>query len=180
MANTFQYINKVVLTTSATTVTFSSIPQTYTDLFLIAAGRSDVGGQGDGWRISYNGTNNTDSSFRMTGYSTTTTNSLGASDTSNNWLFTSGNTWTSNSFGSAFFWIPNYTSTTRPKLAIGESMWGGPNVTSSQGMLLGFSGGYASGINSSAITSFTITGPDSGGTNMLTGSTFYLYGITKA
>ena len=96
MANTFQYINKVVLSTSATTVTFSSIPSTYTDLFIIGSPRSDVSGQGDGWRMSFNGTNNTDSSYRMTAYASTTSQSYGG-DTSTQSMPINGKTANSSS-----------------------------------------------------------------------------------
>lgn len=179
MANTFQYINKVQLASNVTSVTFSSIPQTYTDLLLICSGRSDVGGQGDGWRFAYNGTNNTDSSLRINAYADSSSTSLNT-DTSNNFVFTSGNAWTANSFGVNYYIIPNYTSTSRAKVAIGSSYWGGTNPASGRGLLVNISGGLASGVNTTAVNSITITGPDSGGTNMLNGSTFYLYGITKA
>lgn len=183
MANGIEYINKVVLNSNATSVTFSSIPQTYTDLLLIISGRSDVNGQGDGWRIQYNGSNNTDNSYRLYAYNDGSTAALG-SDTSNNWILTSGNggasAWTAQSYGAAWYWIPNYTSTSRAKLALGQTMWGGPNPTTGRGFLTDLAGGYASGINGAAINSINIWYPDSGGTNMMTGSSFYLYGITKA
>lgn len=179
MADTFNFISKVELSNSASTVVFSNIPATYTDLFLICSGRSDVGGQGDGWRISYNGTYNTDSSMRLGAYGNTSSTSQNT-DTSNNWILTSGNAWNADSYGANFYWIPNYTSTSKPKLAIGQSYWGGTNTSGSMGLLLQISGGYASGVNGYAINSITILGPDSGGTNMMSGSTFYLYGILKA
>lgn len=78
MATTFTAINDIVLSSTTTTVTFSSIPQTYTDLVLIFTGKQNGGT--DNLRVYYNSDNGntgvTYTAVRMLGSGTT----LGASE----------------------------------------------------------------------------------------------------
>lgn len=56
MALTYEPINTVTTTGSQATVSFSSIPQTYTDLVLCGSTRRGVNGAGDaGWSVTFNG-----------------------------------------------------------------------------------------------------------------------------
>jgi len=171
---TFKYIDKIELSASTTTVTFTSIPQTYQHLYLICAGRSDVGGQGDGWRMSINGSTSIPNGNRFGAYYDTASSSL-TGDLGIHTLLTSGNAWTAETYGTSWFLIPNYT-TTQTKTIVGRTMWGGPNPTSGRGFLV-FAVGHQP-TSTSAITSVGFALPDSGGTNMMAGSTFYLYGLS--
>ena len=54
MANTYTLIEAKSLNTTTASITFSSIPQTYTDLLVLVSARGDAGGQRDCY-ISFNG-----------------------------------------------------------------------------------------------------------------------------
>jgi len=171
---TFTYIDKIELSAGASSIQFTSIPQTYQHLYLISAGRSNVGGQGDAWLMTINGSTSVTSGNRFGAYYDPASATL-TGDGGGNIYLTSGNDWTAETYGSAWFLIPNYT-TTQTKTIIGRSMWGGPNPTSGRGFLV-FAAG-AQPANTAAITSLGFSNPDSGGTQMMTGSTFYLYGLS--
>ena len=47
MANTYTLIDKSILTGNQTSITFSSIPSTYTDLQIVASVRTDRSGEKD-------------------------------------------------------------------------------------------------------------------------------------
>lgn len=175
MAATWEFISKTILTGNQTTVTLTSIPQTYTDLVLIAQGRSDIAGQGDGWQVVINGTAATSTSLRGFGYASTSAQSTN-SDTGANVLLTSGNAWTANYYGAAYLHFPNYTSSSQ-KVCLVQTFWGGNNVASTRGLLVGLNSLH---VGTSAINSIGFATPDSGGTNMMAGSSFYLYGIKNS
>jgi hypothetical protein len=176
MTTTWKFIGKIQLNSSAGSINFTSIPQTYSDLVMIGSPRSDVSGQGDGVRLTINGADTlSNSARRNTAYNNGSTASLG-SNTDRNIIFCSGNAWTANSFGAFMLWIPDYAST-RSKVAIARTMWGGPNITTGTGFLTGLNSVTA---GSSAITQLGLAHFDSGGSNFLTGSQFFLYGIETA
>jgi hypothetical protein len=57
MANTYQIINKVILTGSQSSITFSSIPQTYTDLKVVMSWRNIAdGNEQSNAHLTFNGT----------------------------------------------------------------------------------------------------------------------------
>lgn len=163
-------IQSITLSAPATSVTFSGIPQTYTDLVLRFSARTDNSG--------FNGLAPITVNSLTAGYSTTflegsgSTAASGRVSSAAQWLYgagtTSGGTSTANTFSSNEAYIPNYTgSTYKPVSAFGVSE---SNVTN---------GVYIHAIahllsNTAAITSLTITG---NGANLLTGCTFHLYGI---
>lgn len=159
------------LTTSSTTVTFSSIPQTYTDLVLVMQPAADVGDENVGIRFngdtganySYTrvGANNTAGSYssnRVTGFTRINTiEAAGTSPNLGNLIIVSN--------------IMNYANSTTYKTALNRS---------------GQVGGTYNGVeifaglwrNTAAITSITVM---QGGTRtFLAGSTFTLYGILAA
>lgn len=168
---TYTPLARTTLTTSSTTVTFSSIPQTYTDLVLVMQPSSDVGDENVGIRFngdtggnySYTriGANNTAgsiSSNRLTNFSRiNTTEATGTSTNLGNLVILSN--------------IMNYANTATYKTALNRS---GQQGGTYNGVEL-FAGLWR---NTAAITSITVM---QGSTRtFLAGSTFTLYGILAA
>ena len=173
MATTYTLISSNVLSSSAASVTFSSIPATYTDLVLRWSTRCDAA-QPDMF-VRYNSDSATNYSrvevymsgstvYNGIASSQTSQYQTGSNDRSDN---------TANTFSNGEVYIPNYTSTTSKPVSrfnVAED-----NSTSS------FRSYVVAGAhlyrNSSAISSIVIS-PASD--NFVSGSSFYLYGISNA
>ena len=160
------------LGSAAASVTFSSIPSTYTDLVLRVTGRTDVAAVNDGLAIRFNG--------GTSGYSRTAvvgTGSGAASGRNSNQSYAlpydeiNGNNATASSFGSQELYIPSYTSSnSKPFSSFGA---GETNAATA------YMGADALLSNlTSAITSISII--PSNGANFLSGSSFFLYGIKNS
>jgi hypothetical protein len=96
------------LASAAASITFSSIPATFTDLYLVLSARSDrAAGVGDDIKIDLNtsGSDFTNRTLFGDGSSASTFS------TTNNAGFISASLATANSFGNTSIYIPNYTST---------------------------------------------------------------------
>jgi hypothetical protein len=170
MATTYTLISSNVLASSAASVTFSSIPGTYTDLVLRISTRSS----------------NTDAALSMTFNSDTSTNysrtflradgSSAASGRSSNtdqignlYISNSGNT--ANTFGSMEIYIPSYlASQNKPVSSIGIEETN--SATANMATLA------ALWRNTAAITTINLF-PISPA-NFVSGSSFYLYGIKNS
>ena len=175
MASSRRLITSTTLSTSAASVTFSSIPSTYTDLVLRYSHRDSGAGTFSGSvYVRLNG--DTSSS---TSYSATRIDGNGATASSSRYNGLSfwatsdgqGSTSTANTFSNVELYIPNYTSTTNKPagvFAVNET-----NATTAYVMARAFL--YST---SSAITSIDLT--RSTGDNFVSGSTFYLYGIKNS
>jgi hypothetical protein len=166
------------LGSSAASVTFSSIPGTYTDLVIRATMKHDSTGTGTyaGW-LKFNGT-------AATSYSVTRLNSLSDSsapysDRSSNANeiqsinINSSNAIYSNVFNSAEFYIPSYTvSQNKP-----VSLYSVAEMNNTTGYDLSST---AAGLwrNTATIDSIGIF--PVAGTNFVAGSSFFLYGIKNS
>ena len=149
-------------------ITFNSIPQTFTDLKLSISTRGLDSALTEPW-IRFNGDSATNYSFtRIYGNGTSPTSDRGTSSVMVI-LASPGTSYTANTFGSADLYIPNYMASNF-KSVISDTVTEN-NATLSFAML--FAGLWR---NTSAITSITI-GPN--GTGFAQHSTFTLYGITK-
>ena len=169
---TYTPIGTTTLSTASTTVTFSSIPQTYTDLVLVGNFATNVAGAQTIYY--YNGVTT------GTPYSTTEIYGTGSNPVTS-YRFTSQNQiWFTSGVGSgatlgqtnATIHIMNYANTTTNKTSLHR-----------QNSLSGTYPGTVAGVglwrSTSAITSVTIKG-DTGSTTFSPGSTFTLYGIAAA
>jgi len=169
MANTMTLISSQILASSAASVTFSSIPSTYTDLKLIASVRSDGSYFGEYALLSINGTStSTDWSGK---YMQGDGSSVGAASLANYALGVSGTSNTASAFSNNEIYIPNYNSTTAKSIncdSVTENN-GTTSYTKISGHLWNVTG------SSSPITSFTLS--VNGGANFVQYSSFYLYGI---
>ena len=175
MASTYTLISSNVLSSSAASVTFSSIPSTYTDLVLRYSGRqtgtSDVQ---DDIYLSINGAPS------GTSYSETKLNGNGATATSNRnsnqpqWaleqgLDAGGNT--ANTFASGEIYIPNYTVSQNRV----SSSFTANEDNATTAYLRARAHLYQ---NTTAITSLQLK--VGSGQNFASGSSFYLYGVKNS
>ena len=148
---------------------FTSIPQTYTDLIVLASLRSTRGnGNVSDIRAEFNGSSSGYTARRVYGSGTGT-----GTDTS---LASLGNaaSQTADTFSSHYFYIPNYTSANNKTFSLesaAENNASGAYVTMSTYIWA----------NTSAITSVLIRDfSDSNTNNLVQYSTATLYGISKS
>jgi hypothetical protein len=168
MANTFELISSTTVgSTPVASVSFSSIPSTYTDLVLKASAR--FSGSQNWLLISFNGST---SNFSVRGVYGTGS-SPGSFTGSQNSLLGNDSTYTANTFSNGDLYIPNYAGSTYKSYSIDTVQ---ENNASSP--VYGFlNGGLWS--DTSAITSITLT-PEGSGVNIVQHSSFYLYGVKNA
>jgi hypothetical protein len=171
---TYTLIDSEVLASSAASVTFSSIPATYTDLVVrMSIRNSTAGAYGATGRFKLNGDT-------ATNYSVATLEGNGSSAGSNrissqaygqltyNGYDAGGNT--SNTFSSIEFYIPSYLASQNKPI----STFTATENNSTTGVLEVDANLWR---NTAAITSIEIYS-DTG--NFVSGSSFYLYGISNA
>jgi hypothetical protein len=166
---TYTLISSNVLTASAASVTFSSIPATYTDLVLRISARNDGGAN-----LTYIQFNSDTSS----NYSTTNiygTGSIAGSDPSGAGTYVyavvNQSSQTASTFSSSEFYIPSYqVSQNKPM-----SLFGVNENNATAAIIIG---GAHLWRNTAAITSINLSA--GGGFNFVSGSSFYLYGISNA
>jgi hypothetical protein len=171
MANTYQLISSNVLTSTTASVTFSSIPNTYTDLVLRTSIRHSSGFINTmavkinaGVSISY---------VVLQGYNSSVSSFAGSTSSSDNGLISDGNSNTANTFSNGEVYIPNYNSTSYKQfLATSAGEQNGSN-----GWAINVVGNAI--ISTSPVTSIQIIDAVNS-FSMLTGSSFYLYGISNA
>ena len=171
MANTYYLIESVTITSAggAASVSFNSIPQTYTDLVLMVSARSSYGGVGDDIYIDFNGTT-TSRTGRFfygngsgTAGTTTPARRLGTNTADSS---------TANVFGSINAHIFNYTGSTN-KIFISNSVSENNATTAYQDLHFGL---WSS---ASPITSIQVS-VGAGGGVLKQNSTFTLYGIKNS
>jgi hypothetical protein len=169
MANTYQLIEAKTLGSSATSVTFSSIPGTYTDLKLVYSARSDRAGQtAELLAISFNGT--------TTNYARRVLEGNGSSagtygDPIRSFGIVPASTATSNIFSNGEIYIPNY-------LSSNDKSYSGDGTAENNATSANIDLDANIWNNSAAITSIAISTYNSN--NLLQYSSFYLYGIKNS
>jgi hypothetical protein len=174
MAATYNLISSQVLGSSAASVTFSSIPQTYTDLVLKVSSATNDGYFYDQFHIVFN--SNTSAVYSDTWMNNNGSSGGGSSNAtgnSYNYVFAgiAGGTATANTFGSTEIYIPSYTSSQQKPFS---SFF----VTENNSASLYQVGAAADLFQSTAaITSIALT-PKYG--SFIQYSSFYLYGIRNS
>lgn len=173
MANTYSLIaSSTVGSGGQTTIAFTSIPGTYTDLQVVASLRTD-GTFGNTFYDSYITVNGTNLSWRdLIVVGTAATSSRNGS-TDFVALGVSSTTTTSSVFGSLSFYIPNYAGSNGKSVTM-ETVSEQNGSDAVKQLSAGF---YSS---SSAITSITITPYNSPSVKFAQHSTAYLYGIKNS
>ena len=171
MANTYILIASNTVSSATASVTFSGIPNTYTDLLLRCSNRTASGGI-ESLRIQINsdtGTNYSYTQFISNGSTLSATrfgNQAGI-----NLYDTDYSSDTANVFSIGDIYFPNYLSAYNKPIGV----TGAREINAVAGTLTVQAGLWR---NSSAISSMTLT--YTGGNNHLAGSTFYLYGIKNS
>jgi hypothetical protein len=175
MATTCKLIAKNVLGSNAADVTFSNIPQTgYADLVLLISARSNRASVTyEGVYLLLNGdtaNNMTARTLRGDGSAASSFSQAAAKLLEIDTSATAANA-TSNTFGSLEVYIPNYAGSTNKSISATAV-----HETNASTAYIGAVAALWS--NTAAITSIKIT--PSGANNFVSGSSFFLYGITKA
>lgn len=155
--SSYNAIGTFTLSSAQNQLTFSNIPQIYTDLVLVCTGKMSSGGDAN-QAITFNGDSNAVYS-RQYMYGDGTTVFSGRTTTTTNLAFPY---WNSTNPVTTIVQIGNYNSNVVYKTAISRNA-GSSTVTAEAGQ-------YRS---TSPITSITLTG----GTTFASGSTFSLYGV---
>ena len=161
-----QVIEHIELASAQSSIEFTSIPDTYTDLYLVISARSNVTFNGNYLGLRFNGSSSGYSNRQLQGYGSGVVSGTIAGTIILAAFIAEGN-YTANTFSSSATYIPNYTS------SIGKS-------TSSDGVSENnatearqtINAGFWSG--TAAISSITIV-TESG--NFVSGSSATLYGI---
>jgi len=173
MANTFELIASSTVGSGGTsTITFSSIPATYTDLCLKLSLRSGASAFNDYILIQFNSSGGTAYSDRQLTGSGSAASS--ANRSGNPYIYaiaSSGASNTASTFSNGEIYIPNYAGSSNKSIsldAVNEN-----NGTEAYANLT--AGLWA---NSAAITSITIT--NNSATNFVQYSTAYLYGVKSS
>jgi hypothetical protein len=175
---TYTLISSNVLTSSAASVTFSSIPATYTDLVLRASIRGTAASTFAGAYISINNDSSALYSLTRLRGSGAAASSAGLSNDFPG-FDTQGFAWpaanaTANTFGSLELYIPNYANSTNNK-CMSINYVSETNATTAYIYSVAFL--YSA---TTAITSIQLGGVGGGVLDAATGSSFYLYGISNA
>ena len=172
MPSTYTLISSRVLVSNAASVTFSSIPNTFTDLILRWSGRDNSGSANYDIQCEFNGSGGS-------AYSTVQVYGLGDAAISNAYTnsaygrvgYSESSDSTTNTFSSDEIYIPSYAGSVNKTFS---SMGTTENNSSNQRLLL--SAMASLWRDTSAITSIKLS---NGGT-WVTGSSFYLYGIKNS
>jgi hypothetical protein len=168
MANTMTLIaSSTVGVLGASSIDFTSIPSTYTDLCLKVSGRTLATFGADEFYVQFNGSTSGLSYRLLIG---TTNNGSAVSNTSSSG-YVDGSTATSNTFGSADIYIPNYASANYKSLSIDSVTE--DNSTTTRPALSAELWSSTSAITSIRLISTTPA-------NFVQYSTAYLYGINNA
>lgn len=164
MATTYTPIATQTLGTATTTVTFSSIPSTYTDLIMIVTAKTDVAGSSYNFlRVRFN--NDSTSTYSMTfmGGDGSVTGS-GRYSTQNLLYAGLATQASSTDFGQSILQFQNYSNTTTYKTMLSRGNTAGSQVNATVGLWS----------STSAINRIDIIYPSQ---NYAIGCTFTLYGI---
>jgi hypothetical protein len=166
MATTYNLISSVNLVSAQTSMDFTSIPQTYTDLKLVICGRLST--NDNYYSLKINGSLQTTTNTSLRGSGT----AIDAENWSDNYsIVTQRGDATATIFGNAEIYIFNYTGSNNKSISIDSVSENNAN----------FAWTYLAGSlwsSSSAITSLGITNISGG--NLAQYSTAHLYGISNA
>ena len=165
----YNLISTQTLASTATNITFSSIPGTYTDLLLVFSEASSRANAIEQVNINFNGVTTSTYTSKVI-YGTGATASSEVLTTTFLYCYANGGAQTANTFGSIQMYIPNYASTTLNKTASIDAV--SENNASTGGWQNIVAGLWAS---TAAITSIALTPLN--GPNWNVGCTASLYGI---
>ena len=174
----FKYIGTTTVPSTTNIVTFSSIPQTYTDLLLLYSGRQTTNA-GNIWAFMkvllngtfYSGSGNYGAQLIMFGQSGSPATDNQSNEAQGN---LNGNTSTSGYFSSSFLYLPNYRSSNLKSYYINNFDENDPGNAAGPyfSQLAGFTSSTTSAITSLSIQDY------SNANTIVAQSVFTLYGIS--
>jgi hypothetical protein len=176
MATTCKLIGKVTLGSNSSSIEFTSIPGTYTDLIVVASLRGDQAGGNvyHGTVLQFNSSTSNYSSRELgssgSGVSSTSRNVVGNGMYVGN---ANGDSATASTFSSLEIYIPNYGGAANKSVSVTQAS----ENNGTEAYLTALAGLWA---DTAAITSVKLLPFSGHGNNFLTHSSAYLYGITKA
>ena len=170
MPENYILLERIELNASASSVTFSNIPQTgYTDLVLKVSARSSYTGLvADDIAMTFNSVSSGYSDKVITGDGSSVYSFSNGSGTTKMYFGNIPGNATANTFSNTEVYIPNYTSSTSKSVSID-----GSSENNATNAYLNLIAGLMS--STAAITSITLVSGRSA--NFVAGSTFSLYGI---
>ena len=170
-SQTYTLIEKITVgAAGATEVTFTSIPQTYTDLVIKFSTRDSNNSTSEHLRITFNNTGGTSYSERLLYGSGSAAQSYSASSAAYiNYQYSTGAVATSSTFSNGEVYIPNYTSSNNKSISVDSVIENNATATA-----MGLNAALFS--SSAAISSIKLASPSG---TFVQYSTFYLYGIAK-
>jgi hypothetical protein len=172
MPSTYEPIATQTLGSDVSSVTFTSIPQTYTDLMLVFAARSAVSlGSDFLFCQPNNDTGTTKSNTNLNGNGSTATSFRTSNDAYMSIGVIAGATATANVYGASIAHFMNYSNTTTNKTVISRG-------SQADSVVYPVSASVGLWRSTSAITSLYLYA--GGLQNIKAGSTFTLYGIKAA
>jgi len=168
MANTYTLIEAKTLTTTTASVTFTSIPATYTDLLIKASVRDNRAGETvTNVRLLFNNSSSNFTTRRLFGNGTTANGDTAAAG---DFGVEPGNNATANTFGNFEMYIPNYAGSNYKSYST--------DTVSEDNATLSFTTLIAGLWSQSAAINEINIAPVSA--SFVSGSTFYLYGIKNS
>lgn len=174
MANTYTLISSNVLTGSAASVTFSSIPSTYTDLVLRISARTDRAAQNNSYIAIKPFNSDTATNYSATRIYGDGATATAARETSVDYGaigYVPASTATSSTFGNIEIYIPSYLIAQNKPFS-SDAAHENNATTAYRASVAGL------WRNTAAITGITIDTLAQG--NFIAGSSFYLYGIKNS
>ena len=175
MANTYTLINSITVGSPVASMSFSSIPATYTDLLLKMSVRNSAGSNAwDDFYIDINGSSSNFTSRVLYGGGGGGTSVGSSSYTFGYAQIGEGNGGTTNTFGNAEMYFPNYTDSTTAKSFSSDSV----SENNAAGNLVQIGATLWNPSTKAAISSLTFRWVTTG--NFVANSTAYLYGIKNS
>ena len=172
MPNTYTLINSYTASTSPTSFTFTSIPQTYTDLKLVMSIRGSRAAFYSNISVLVNGSSSAIYDYKWIYSSSGTVTNFGFTNDTELGQYVGGANSTSNTFNSIEMYFPNYTSSNHKSISVDNVV-----EDNSSSTFIVLEAELAK--TTSAITSFTINGSGNNYT-FANNSTAYLYGIKNS
>ena len=176
MATTYEAIATVTVGSGgAANIEFTSIPASYTDLYVLLSLRSDrASTSGDNVRVTFNSDNNAIYSYRLLyGDGSSAGSASGSSEVQTRIQYASANNQTASTFGSLNMYIPNYTSSNAKSISSE-----GASENNATEAYMGLTAGLWNPSTQAAITSIKFV--PFNGTNWRQYSTATLYGIKNS
>jgi hypothetical protein len=171
MANTYTLIEAKTLGSDTASMSFTSIPATYTDLLLLTSVRINRAGVSVNMNLQFNGSSSNYTNLTLYSDGTTVDSLASSALVGFGYWYSPGNGATADTFSNASVYISNYTSSEYKPISIDSTSENNGTDTN----LIAFTGVWQ---NAAAITSIALSNYQ--GSNLRQNSTAYLYGIKNS